>query len=326
MRQVIFIFFLFIGGLNAQVIGITSLTPIPANPSPADSVFVAITVTTSSQGHTISLTHTLAGFTVDVEGCYYSGMLPAVDIHYDTISLGVLPPGVYTVNMNARVSIDASVCAPTDSAQLSTTFTVGTPTPAPPCCIDIIGVNMIPTLPNDTTDTHAEVGIELPALGFILSDAVNISGNDVTIDLCYYADSIPNTNNVLDTFVLGTLAAGQYNLTVTAVQSDDPVACHGTDTASFFTTFTVDSTNDGLSTRQVNEVDWKVYPNPASDQLIIDGAPFQSEIQLIDLNGKTHWQATSDGNQMSINVEHLPAGIYILNVSGVTKRIKVMKD
>lgn len=314
------------GGLNAQPIGITSLTPIPVNPSPTDSVFIAITVTTGSQGHTINVSHTLSGFTVDLEGCYYSGMLPAVDTHHDTISLGVLPIGVYTVNMNARVSLDANVCAPTDSTQLSTTFTVGTPTPAPPCCIDILGVNIIPTLPNDTTDTHAEVGVELPALGFLLSDAVNISGSNVSINLCYYADSIPNTNSTLDTFALGLLASGQYNLTVHAVQSDDPAACHGIDTASFFTTFTVDSTDDGLSIRQVSEVDLEIYPNPVSEQLFIEGAPFKSEIQLIDLNGKMLWQATSDGNRMSINVQHLPAGIYILNVSGVTKRIKIMTD
>ncbi|MCH8545154.1 MAG: T9SS type A sorting domain-containing protein [Cryomorphaceae bacterium] len=326
MRQIIFILSLFIGGLSAQPIGVTSLTPIPSNPSPTDSVFVAITVTTGSQGHTISVSHTLSGTVVDIEGCYYSGMLPAVDFHYDTISLGILPSGVYTVNMNALVSFDANACVPADSSQLSTTFTVGTPPPAPPCCIDILGVNIIPALPNDTTDIHAEVGIELPALGFLLTDAVNISGNDVTIDLCYYADSIPNTNSTLDTFALGTLPAGQYNLTVHAVQSDDPLACNGIDTATFSTLFTVDSTNDGLHIHRVNDVVWNVYPNPTSDQFVLEGVPFQSDIQLIDLNGKVLWQGTSDGSRMTINVQNYPAGIYILNVSGVTKRVKVVTD
>ncbi len=326
MRPIIFIFCLFMGGLNAQPIGITSLTPIPANPSPTDSVFIAITVTTGSQGHTINVSHTLSGFTVDLEGCYYSGMLPAVDTHHDTISLGVLPIGVYTVNMNARVSLDANVCDPTDSAQLTTTFTVGTPTPAPPCCIDILGVNIIPTMPVDTTDIYAEVGVELPALGFLLSDAVNISGSNVSINLCYYADSIPNTNSTLDTFALGSLAAGQYNLTVHAVQSDDPTACNGIDTATFTTSFTVDSADNGMHVNQVEQAKWRVYPNPSSDQLTIVDAPFLSDIQLIDLNGKVIWQRKSDGNPININVQNLPSGIYILNVSGVTKRIQVISN
>lgn len=326
MRLMLFVFCLFTGGVTAQSINITSIDVLPSNPLPTDSVFIAVTTSTGNQGSTVSFSHTLSGTTVDIEGCYFSGMLPAVDFHYDTASLGLLPSGVYTINMNALVSLDATTCNPVDSTQLTTTFTVGTPTPTPPCCIDIVGVNILPTLPNDTMDVHAEVGVELPALGFLLSDAVSISGYNIDLDVCYYADSVPNTNNLLDTFSFGNLAAGQYNLTVTAVQSDDPAACHGIDTASFFTTFTVESTDDGLSIRQVSEVDLEIYPNPVSEQLFIEGAPFKSEIQLIDLNGKMLWQATSDGNRMSINVQHLPAGIYILNVSGVTKRIKIMTD
>jgi hypothetical protein len=326
MKRLLSMMLLWAGALNAQAISVTNLSPLPPNPSVTDSVFVAITVSTGNQGGLVSLTHSMAGANVQIEGCYFSGMLPAVDFHYDTIFLGVLPAGVYTVDMNALLSFNTSICDPVDSAQLTTSFTVGTPTPSPPCCIDVVGVNILPSLPNDTTTVYAEVVVELPSLGFIIADTVLVQGNDVVVNACYFADSIPNINNLLDTFSLGVLPAGQYNLTVNAVQSTDATNCVGIDTAVFSTGFVVDSTESGLQNASYEVTPFTVYPNPASSYVVIEGVEANSTIQLIDFLGRVHWQGKVTSERMELDVSRFGGGVYLLNVNGVTYRLYIRRN
>jgi hypothetical protein len=57
----------------------------------------------------------------------------------------------------------------------------------------------------------------------------------------------------------------------------------------------------------------KVYPNPATDNIII-GAPRQAVIKILDIQGKLIKTLETTGNNTSIDVSELPGGIYILEV------------
>jgi hypothetical protein len=65
----------------------------------------------------------------------------------------------------------------------------------------------------------------------------------------------------------------------------------------------------------------RVYPNPAVDELIIEGAPVVGEVQLVDLLGRiVHKEALKTG-QTRISLAGLPKGVYMLNIGGEWVRI-----
>jgi hypothetical protein len=57
----------------------------------------------------------------------------------------------------------------------------------------------------------------------------------------------------------------------------------------------------------------KVFPNPASDKLIIE-TPSNAEIQLFDLSGRMVLNQTSRKKSHELNIQNLPNGIYILKI------------
>ncbi|GHT22475.1 hypothetical protein AGMMS4957_12730 [Bacteroidia bacterium] len=75
-----------------------------------------------------------------------------------------------------------------------------------------------------------------------------------------------------------------------------------------------------------------VYPNPARDDLFIKSDTPIEKVEIFDISGHTveTWRAASlqQGNSQTINVSHLPDGIYLVRVacsdgSVVTKKIVV---
>jgi hypothetical protein len=60
----------------------------------------------------------------------------------------------------------------------------------------------------------------------------------------------------------------------------------------------------------------QVYPNPTTDKLIIDVAEPDATWQLINTMG----QVVSAGSERELVVNHLPRGLYILQISSKLKR------
>ncbi len=102
---------------------INSIEIIPASPTTADNIKVVTTVTTPNQGTFINSTHTVNGNTIDIEACYYSGLLTSLQTFYDTLNIGLLSAGIYTVNLTAYESFD-TICNYTDTSTSVMNFTV----------------------------------------------------------------------------------------------------------------------------------------------------------------------------------------------------------
>lgn len=69
------------------------------------------------------------------------------------------------------------------------------------------------------------------------------------------------------------------------------------------------------------------YPNPASSRVNLAGlAPF-SVGSLIDMRGLTHFSFPITTNKKELDIEHLPAGLYVLLLSGRTAnaQVKIVK-
>jgi hypothetical protein len=324
--------FLFIisSGLHAQTTCcpyINSVTVIPVNPPGGDSVYVELDVTTPTMGTVVSINHSVNGFVIDVDGCYSGGMIPTLQNHVNIINLGILPNGNYQLHFNARYSSSDQTCTPIDSTNYSITFTVGStpPPPPPPCCIEIDTVHTAPASPiNDTTPLNVIALVSLPSNGFLMQDNLSIIGNDIEIEACYFSDSVASTTQVTDTFALGMLTPGNYNLTFTAFQSDNDIVCNIVDTAVYQLTFTVDSTSSPSSVDQHKINDFSVYPNPATSQFTIKGLNGKPQTIFVhDVVGNMIYTEIHKAREITIDVVKWPKGVYFIKIAGVTQRIVV---
>jgi hypothetical protein len=63
-----------------------------------------------------------------------------------------------------------------------------------------------------------------------------------------------------------------------------------------------------------------VYPNPVSESFRIEGITVPTQITVTDVSGKTLLQQTVKGDE-SISVGHLPKGVYLVRVNGMTAKI-----
>ena len=68
----------------------------------------------------------------------------------------------------------------------------------------------------------------------------------------------------------------------------------------------------------------RVYPNPAADMLIIDGADAKQEIAIYSINGTKVLSAQSQEGTNTIQVAQLPNGVYLLRLADET--FKLIKE
>ena len=123
MKNVLFILCLFSSNiLFAQFGQITAVQIIPANPTDADQVKAVVEVMLGSSPCTLnnSLSN-INGNIIELNNFYCEGMLTMVCSRTDTINIGTLAAGMYSLNVN--IASGCGPYTPVDSA-LSNGFTV----------------------------------------------------------------------------------------------------------------------------------------------------------------------------------------------------------
>ncbi len=73
--------------------------------------------------------------------------------------------------------------------------------------------------------------------------------------------------------------------------------------------------------------DISIYPNPFQNQLSLEGLEEDSQISLLDLNGRIVGQYTAS-DKVELNLAHLPKGIYLLEIKSANyfSRQKILKE
>jgi len=117
------------------------------------------------------------------------------------------------------------------------------------------------------------------------------------------------------------LGLGTYTTTVT-------VTGDGNTFASFVVSFTVGSETTNIVTVETGDVpSLQVFPNPVTDQLhIVIPSETRGLVEIFDTNGRrvfTHpiCQLSMVDGQLSIDISHLPNGMYIVRIGDSTVRI-----
>jgi photosystem II stability/assembly factor-like uncharacterized protein len=89
------------------------------------------------------------------------------------------------------------------------------------------------------------------------------------------------------------------------------------------------ATNNPLSVENVSVPDFKIYPNPATDHLIVETNDYASErtIQILNLNGQELVKQKVHTKKIQIDISDLPVGIYFVKLTDdkATKVRKIIK-
>jgi hypothetical protein len=133
-------------------------------------------------------------------------------------------------------------------------------------------------------------------------------------------------NNIIVDYTRNALGNVDFIPNVTSAQV--PI----TDNLMAFTDTTIvldfDSCSDPLSTIDLNQINIKLYPNPASNYVFLNSEDIH-EIQIMDIRGKKVYESRSHVNNDKIYVGNLKTGLYFVKIkinNNTSKTIKFIKE
>lgn len=103
-----------------------AMTVIPQSPKAGDFIKIVTYVETPNQGIVVDLSHTVTSNPNEIRltGCYWHGMLAAIDEYVDTFMVGQLPAGSYVIKHKAHMSSTQQHCSKVDSNSAQINLTV----------------------------------------------------------------------------------------------------------------------------------------------------------------------------------------------------------
>lgn len=127
MRKLYLLLF-FCLGITSNILAqgfINSLAISPLAPGPTDTVIVTADIFTSYSSCGIANQMVVMnGNTIELDVCYWHGMLAALCPRGDQFTIGVLPPGSYTIDFTMFTSSDQNCINPMLAANQSINFVV----------------------------------------------------------------------------------------------------------------------------------------------------------------------------------------------------------
>jgi len=98
---------------------------IPANPTATDNIRLVFRATTGNRGAQIGSNLVRTANAIAYTGCYYSGLLTSPQSYTDTVRLGPLAPGSYSISFLGIESSSMQQCQEQRRNTVSATFQVG---------------------------------------------------------------------------------------------------------------------------------------------------------------------------------------------------------
>jgi len=88
-----------------------------------------------------------------------------------------------------------------------------------------------------------------------------------------------------------------------------------------------DVRSDAIPTRSVAEITYSLYPNPATDHVIIDlNNRTQGTLQVLNLVGQILYSQPIDNSLIRVSLDNIEPGVYFISVtSGEERVIKKLK-
>lgn len=176
------------------------------------------------------------------------------------------------------------------------------------CCPYINPIEISPASPTNTDDVKIITNITTPNYGEFISKSFYVSQDTIYLEACYFGGFLTVLRTFVDTFDIGTLSAGTYQVALTAHISDNDTLCSSYDFSLADTSFTVSDNTNSLPVHAMDDIE--IVPNPS------DGA---FEISVKDASSITYISiSTTDGKvTKTMNYEphltlSLSPGVYIV--------------
>ncbi len=178
------------------------------------------------------------------------------------------------------------------------------------CCPYIDTLIVSPTNPNAGDQIIIYAHVTTPNLGGKISRSHYISNDTIFLTACYYSGMLTALGNYVDTFNIGTLNGGAYQVEFTAYQVGDLEEC-GNATVFQKNSFelNVGGTN---SIGEIGDQQVSIFPNPATNVLWVE-VEHLKKINVFGLNGQIHhlkYSLSKDG--ALIDTDQLSPGFYVL--------------
>lgn len=184
--------------------------------------------------------------------------------------------------------------------------------------IDSLGIsytpvpNVFPLANNDTIVTYKNHPITITTL---LNNDNDCDGGTLAITSTTTPLHGANTN---------TSTSVTYTPTTNYVGNDIFNYTISDGSTGIATAFVVINVLDNVGIEDLTSTNIHVYPNPATNNITIDGIEANTKYTLSDLSGKIILKGLVN-NQANIDVTSLSNGTYLLNINGISKKININK-
>lgn len=179
----------------------------------------------------------------------------------------------------------------------------------------IASIEILPQNPSTNDEIFLATQVGTVNQGQYIGSTVDITGNTITVESCYFVGWLTAPQGYFDTINIGYLNSGNYNLIYTAYASSDFSNCNYEDTNGVDTTIFV---NQYVSISEpISQVKMQIYPNPsnAGDVWII--SQFQiTSADLVDLNGnRLSLEGIQSEGKFHVVLKNAVKGIYFLSIT-----------
>lgn len=290
---------------------INSLQVLPMNPQDTSVVKIVVDVSTPAQGALLSLSHWPQASGIQIEACYYSGLLPAIANFRDTILLGTLPAGNYQIDFRAILSTDPQNCNHQDSTNQQLNFSV-LPSAGSRLWSRIDSLVVFPPAPRyDSSFLHLLVYRSTPGPAQFISDSLYSQGpQDWKASLCLYADSAAASYSAgVDSIALGYWTAGTHSLAFDLEQSSDSLFCQPLyrDTARI----ALEVLNYLAIRSEHLATPLRLYPQPAREFLYLESTSREVwPLRIVNAQGQVYYRASLSQGKKRLEIGHWPRGFY----------------
>ena len=192
----------------------------------------------------------------------------------------------------------------------------------------ILSIEIQPQNPTTNDEIFLATHVATGNLGEYLGSTVDVNGNTITVESCYFISWSTQPQQYYDTISLGYLASGNFILNYTAYSSSSTINCEMQQSNSQDTTFFVEKF---LSLDEIETEEVMIYPNPTNTGAIYITSPSSVEsIHIVDLQGNDlplNYALMDD--KYHVPLEDFSKGVYMITVSFtsgkiIRKRVAVM--
>jgi hypothetical protein len=195
------------------------------------------------------------------------------------------------------------------------------------CCPYISNCTIIPTNPTTNDVIKIVTRTHTPSLGKKLSYTYSQLADTFNLIGCFWRGLFTQPMTFIDTTIIGKLTAGTYFINYIAYSSSSSTSCSVEDTNSIATSFQV-NTLSGLENLNVDNSFFSIYPNPFSEQTVLQTKNFLHDASLTIGNylGQTVAQINKiNGQTIIFNRESIPSGLYFIHLTQDGKIIATSK-